>query len=86
MIHGKSLKSFFSYENSSILAFYMLLIKTLFSDVDVNSKNVVQKLAEINSQRPRKETDRQNKVLYLKELRKLAADNKLGFGIDVKVN
>ena len=64
----------------------MLLIKTLFSDVDVNSKNVVQKLAEINSQRPRKETDRQNKVLYLKELRKLAADNKLGFGIDVKVN
>ena len=32
-------------------------------DVDVNAKNVVQKLAEIHTQRPRKESDRQNKVM-----------------------
>ena len=31
-------------------------------DVDINAKNVVQKLAEIHTQRPRKESDRQNKV------------------------
>merc|ERR1712235_45995 len=32
-------------------------------DVDINAKNVVQKLAEIHTQRPRKESDRQNKVM-----------------------
>lgn len=54
-------------------------------DVDVNAKNVVQKLAEIHTQRPRKESDRQNKVLYLKELRKLSAKNNLGLGLEMKI-
>merc|ERR1712137_706027 len=54
-------------------------------DVDVNAKNVVQKLAEIHTQRPRKESDRQNKVLYLKELRKLSAKNNLGYGLEMKI-
>ena len=60
-------------------------VKIFPNDVDINAKNVVQKLAEINTQRPRKESDRKNKVVFLQELRRLASTNDLGLGLDLKI-
>lgn len=54
-------------------------------EVDVNAKNVIQKLAEINTGRPRKETDRKNKVLFLKRLHEHIEESKLGLGLGMKV-
>jgi len=54
-------------------------------DVDINAKNVVQKLAEIQAQRPRKDTDRSNKVKFLEELVRLVIKTELGPCLELKV-
>lgn len=59
---------------------------TIFpKDVDINAKNVVQKLAEITAMRTPKEADRQNKVIFYKKLREVAAENNVGLGLEIKI-
>jgi len=60
-------------------------VQIFAKDVDINAKNVVQKLAEIQAQRPRKETDRSNKVKFLEELVRLVIKNELGPCLELKV-
>ena len=61
------------------------IVRLFPDDVDVTAKNVIQKLAEINTMGRRKETDRKNKVTFLVRLRELVIENKLGLGLDMKV-
>ena len=60
-------------------------VQIFAKDVDINPKNVIQKLAEIQAQRPRKEADRSNKVKFLEELVRLVIKNKLGPALELKV-
>ena len=54
-------------------------------DVEINAKNVVQKLAEITAMRTPKEADRQNKILFYKKLREMAIEAKTGLGLEIKI-
>ncbi|XP_033119339.1 eukaryotic translation initiation factor 3 subunit C-like [Anneissia japonica] len=59
--------------------------KMFAKDAEITHALVLKKLNEITAARGKKGTDRKDQISMLRELRKIADENKLGVGMDLKI-